>query len=173
MSNPFLGEIRMFAGTFAPAGWALCNGQSLAISTNAALFSIIGTTYGGNGTTVFSLPDLRSRVPIHAGQGASLSLYNLGETAGVESVTILQGNLPAHTHPVNCNTGGGGQASPQNNLPAVESTGTSLNYASSANATMSASMIGTTGNNLPIQNIQPVLCVNFIIALTGIFPSRN
>jgi len=173
MSNPFLGEIRMFAGNFAPAGWAQCNGQIMSISQNTALFSILGTTYGGNGTTTFALPDLRSRVPIHVGQGPGLSPYVLGQVAGTENVTLLTTQIPLHNHGVNCSTGGGTQASPASGYPAVESTGTSLDYAASSNGTMNPAMIGNAGSGQPHANIQPYLCVNFIIALQGIFPSRN
>lgn len=173
MSNPFLGEIRMFAGNFAPVGWAMCNGQTLAISTNTALFSLLGTTYGGNGQTTFALPDLRSRVPVHPGQGNGLSPYVLGEIGGTENVTLLTGQIPVHNHGVNCNTGAGTQASPASGFPAVESTGTSLDYAASSNGTMNPAMIGNAGSGQPHANIQPYLCVNFIIALQGIFPSRN
>ena len=173
MSEPYLGEIRMFAGNFAIKGWAECNGQLLAITQNAALFSILGTTYGGNGTTTFALPDLRSRVPIHVGQGNSLSNYTLGQTTGTENVTLLTNQLPTHNHAVACNTGGGNQASPASGFPAVESTGTSLDYNSASNGTMGTTMIGNAGSNLPHANIQPVLCVTFLIAMVGIFPSRN
>jgi len=174
MATPFLGEIRMFGGNFAPRGWALCNGQLLAISQNTALFSLLGTTYGGNGVTTFALPDLRGRVPNHFGQGPGLSNYTQGQVGGTENVTLLQGNLPAHSHPVNAVAAGGNQASPAANLPAIESTGTSLNFSSSAaNATMNAATIGNAGQNLPLPVIQPYLTINFIIALQGIFPSRN
>jgi microcystin-dependent protein len=173
MSQPYIGEIRMFGGNFAPRGWALCNGQLLAISANAALFSILGTTYGGNGVSNFGLPNMQSRVPIHAGTGGGLSSYVLGEQTGAENVTLTSGNLPQHNHGLNCGTGGGNQASPAGNYPALESTGTSLNYSSTAGGTMNGAMVGFTGSNLPHTNIQPVLCVNFIIALVGIFPSRN
>lgn len=174
MSEPFLGEIKMFGGNFAPSGYALCNGQLLPISQNAALFSILGTTFGGNGTTTFALPNLQGRVPVHMGQGPGLSPYVLGEQTGVENVTLLYNNMPIHNHTVNAVTGGGNSASPTSNLPAVESTGTSLDYSNTAaNTTMNPAMIGNAGGNIPFSVIQPVLCVNFIIALVGIFPSRN
>lgn len=164
----------MFAGNFAPIGWALCNGQTMPISQNTALFSILGTTFGGNGTTTFNLPDLQGRVPVNQGTGAGLSSYLLGQTGGTESTTLLIGNMPSHNHLVQCNTGGGNQASPSANLPAVESTGTSLDFSDAgANATMNPAMIQSAGSGTPINNIQPYLCVNFIIALEGIFPSRN
>lgn len=174
MASPFLGEIRMFAGNFAPRGWAFCNGQILSIAQNTALFSLLGTTYGGNGQTTFALPNLQGRVPVHWGQGPGLSPYNLGQQTGQESVTLLQTQLPAHTHPLNAIAGGGNQASPAGNLPAVESTGTSLNYASGApTITMNPLAVGATGSSQPVPVVQPCLAVSFIIALQGIFPSRN
>lgn len=174
MSEPLLGEIKMFAGNFAPSGWALCNGQTLAISQNAALFSILGTTYGGNGTSTFALPNFQSRVPIHWGTGPGLSQYVIGEITGNENVQLLYNNMPIHNHTVGAVNTGGGQASPQNNFPAVESTGTSLNYsAGPSNVAMNPSVIANAGGNVPFPIVQPVLCVTFIIAMVGIFPSRN
>ena len=173
MSEPFLGEIRMFAGNFAPRGWALCNGQMLAISTNTALFSILGTTYGGNGTTTFGLPDLRSRVPVHAGQGAGLSNYVLGEQTGVENVTLLQGQMPSHNHMVAANAAASA-TSPAGAVLANDARNPSNIYAASGDGTtMNPQMIALSGGSQPHANLQPVLCVNFIIALNGIFPSRN
>jgi microcystin-dependent protein len=174
MSEPFLGEIRMVGFNFAPAGWALCDGQVLAISSNTALFSLLGTYYGGNGTSTFALPDFRSRVPVHQGQGTGLSDYVIGEVTGVENATLLSTNMPIHSHSVNAVTTGGTQAGPTNNVPAVESTGTSLNYAPTpSNTTMAPTMIANAGGSVPFSILQPVLCVNFIIALSGIYPSRN
>jgi microcystin-dependent protein len=174
MASPFLGEIRMFGGNFAPRGWAFCNGQILPISQNTALFSLLGTTYGGNGTSTFALPNLQSRVPVHWGTGAGLSSYVIGQQAGQENVTLLQSQMPAHTHLLNAVTSGGNQASPTGNLPAVESTGTSLNYSSDpANTTMNPAAVANAGQNLPVPVVQPYLAVSFIIALQGIFPSRN
>ena len=173
MSEPFLGEIKMVGFNFAPVGWALCNGQLLLISQNDALFNLIGTYYGGDGLNNFALPDLRSRVPIHAGQGNGLSPYTLAQQAGAETVALSVTQMPAHNHLVACNTGGGNQASPANNYPAVESTGTSLDYSNASNNTMNAAMISNAGSGAAHANIQPVLCVNFIIALTGIFPSQS
>jgi microcystin-dependent protein len=173
MSEPFLGEIRMFTGNFAPQGWAMCNGQILPINQNQALFSILGTTYGGNGTQTFALPDLRGRVPIHFGQGPSLSGYSEGQTGGVESVILNSSQIPAHTHSVNAATTGGNQASPASGFPAIESTGTSLNYSSASNTTMNSSMVVPNSGGQAHENRQPFLAVNFIIALQGIYPSRN
>jgi microcystin-dependent protein len=169
-----IGEIRMFAGNFPPRNWAFCNGQLLSIAQNTALFSILGTTYGGNGVNNFGLPNLQGRVPIHWGQGPGLSSYVQGQIGGAESVTLLTSNLPAHSHLVNGIASGGNQASPAGNIPAIESTGTSMNYASgSPNAPMNPAMIGNTGSNFPVPIVQPYQTVSFIIALIGIFPSRN
>jgi microcystin-dependent protein len=174
MSDPYLGEIRMVGFNFAPTGWALCNGQLLAISSNTALYSLLGTTFGGNGSTNFALPDLRSRVPVHSGQGTGLSIYTLGEQTGSETVALSAAQMPVHNHAVSCYTGGGNQPGPSGNLPAVESTGTSLDYSNAAaNGTMSSAMVGNAGAGGAHPNIQPVLCVNFIIALEGIFPTSS
>jgi microcystin-dependent protein len=174
MATPLLGEIKMVPYNFAPKGWAFCNGQLLSISQNTALFSLLGTTYGGNGTTTFALPDFRGRVPTSAGQGPGLSNYTLGEQTGTESVTLTVAQLPAHNHTVNGVASGGNQASPAGGSPAIESTGTSLDYSSAApNSAMNAAMVSPTGSTQPHSNIQPLLCVNFVIALVGIFPSRN
>lgn len=164
----------MFAGNFAPSGWALCNGQLLSISANSALFAILGTFYGGNGVTTFALPDLQSRVPIHMGAGISRSPHYIGEGGGVESVVLSSDQLPVHTHQVNAVASGGNQAGPGNGFPAIESTGTSLNYsAGPANATMNAAALSSAGGTTPVPVMQPYLCVNFIIALVGIFPSQG
>src|SRR5579872_7445348 len=128
MSNPYLGEIRIVGFNFAPVGWALCNGQLMSIQQNTALFSLLGTTYGGNGVTTFALPNLQGRVPIHFGQSPGTSNYVQGQMAGAEVITLATSQIPPHSHLVNCNTGGGTQASPSGGVPAVESTGTSLDY---------------------------------------------
>jgi microcystin-dependent protein len=152
----------------------MCNGQLMSISQNTALFSLLGTFYGGNGTTTFALPNLQSCVAIHQGQGPGLSPYVLGQTGGAETVTLLSTQMPSHTHLVQCFTGGGNQASPSGNVPAVESTGTSLDYNSAnPNGSMSPAMIDAQGGSQSHPNIQPYLCLNFCIALQGIFPSRN
>jgi microcystin-dependent protein len=173
MATPYIGQITIFAGNFAPRYWAFCNGQLISIAQNAALFSILGTTYGGDGVTTFALPDLRGRVPIHMGQGPGLSNYVEGQNGGAETVTLLSTQIPAHTHGVNASTAGGSQASPASGFPAVESTGTSLNYASASNITMNAAMIAANSGGQPHSNMQPYLTLNYIIALQGIFPSRN
>jgi microcystin-dependent protein len=173
MANQYLGEIRMVGFNFAPVGWALCNGQLLSIAQNNALFALLGTTYGGNGTTTFGLPNLQGRVPVHQGSNGFAS-YVLGQLSGTENVTLLSNNMPIHNHLVNCNSAGGNQATPGGGLLAVESTGTSSDYTTAAaDGTMNPAMIGTAGGNVPFSIVQPYLCVNFIIALTGIFPSRN
>ncbi|HWB85168.1 MAG TPA: tail fiber protein [Bryobacteraceae bacterium] len=180
MSEPFLGEIRMFGGNFAPKGWALCNGQIMSIAQNTALFSLLGTTFGGNGQTTFGLPDLRGRVPVHAGQGPGLSPYTPGESTGNENQTLNVNQMPIHSHVVNASNAAAGRGgnSPTGNIPAATTvTGgnnvTAEIYGGTANTTMSPTMIGNTGGGQPFSVIQPVLCVNFIIATQGIYPSRN
>jgi microcystin-dependent protein len=174
MSNPFLGEIRMVAFNFAPVGWALCNGQILPISQNVALFDILGTTYGGDGQKTFALPNLQGCVPIHMGTNTSGTPYIIGEQGGAENVTLTLAELPPHNHPVNCVNSGGTQASPAGGYPAIESTGTSLDYSNGpSSGQMSSSMIANTGGGDPFSVQQPYLCVNFVIALSGIFPSRS
>jgi microcystin-dependent protein len=162
----------MFGGNFAPVGWAMCNGQLLAISQFQAVFSLIGTSYGGDGRSNFALPDLRGRVPIHMGQGAGLSSYVLGENGGAETVTLTQSNLPAHTHSIKGVGAVGNVANPTGTVPAI---GSKPNYYSTSvpNVTMNAAMVTSTGGGTPANNIQPFLCINFIFALQGIFPSRN
>lgn len=174
MAEPFLGEIRMTGFNFAPQGWALCNGQILAISQNTALFSLLGTFYGGDGKANFALPNLQSRVAIHQGQGNGLSPYDIGQIGGVESVALQYNQMPIHNHSVGVVNAGGNVASPSGNYPAIESTGTSLNYSNSTpNASLNAATIGNAGGTTPVPVIQPYVCLNFIIALVGIFPSRS
>ncbi len=180
MATPYLGEIRMFAGNFAPTGWALCNGQLLAISQNTALFAILGTNFGGNGVNTFGLPDLRGRVAVNQGQGLGLSSYVVGEQTGSEHITLLQNQMPAHTHLVACDNNSADTTGydPTNSFisaqsnPAGGGNGFPV-FSSSQNQTMNPSMITPSGGNQPFSIIQPVLCVTFIIALVGIFPSRN
>jgi len=168
----------MFGFGFTPEGWLPCNGQTLSISQFTALFALLGTTYGGNGTTTFNLPDLQSRVPVNQGQGAGLSPYFLGEQTGNENVTLTSAQMPSHTHLVNANTGGSNVASPSGAYPATataEPRGTSVTpYSTTApNATMNPTMIVAAGGSGPVAIIQPGLCVNFCIATQGIFPSRS
>jgi microcystin-dependent protein len=171
MSDPFLGEIRMFGFNFAPYGWAMCNGQLLPISQNTALFSLLGTTYGGDGQTTFQLPNLQSRVAIHQGQGSGLSLYDIGQASGSETVTLTQNQMPQHSHSVSASSAPGTSGRPASAVPA-RSTG-EVYAGSSDGTTMSPSMIGNAGGSQPHTNIQPYLTLNFCIALQGIFPSRN
>lgn len=179
MSESYIGEIRIFGGNFAPQGWALCDGQLLAISENEALFTLIGTTYGGDGQTTFALPDLRGRAPIHQGTGTGLSPRNIGQPIGAEAVTLTTDQLPQHNHSLTANTNSNPgiitatDKSPVKNVPA---TGTVEMYArpSEPLVSMSANAIAPfVGGNQPHYNIQPYLAINFIISLYGIFPSRN
>jgi microcystin-dependent protein len=171
MSEQYLGEIRMFAGNFAINGWAMCNGQIMSIAQYTALFSILGTTYGGNGTQTFALPDLRGRVAIHQGTGLGLSTYVTGEQVGTETVTLTAGQMAAHTHPVNANTGGN-LTSPVGNFPGNEAIPIKI-YSATGGAVMNPAVVSQNSGGQPHANIQPSLCVTFLIALTGIFPSRN
>jgi microcystin-dependent protein len=168
MSSPFIGEIRMFGGNFAPAGWAFCNGALMPIAENDALFTLIGTTYGGDGQTTFALPNLQSRVPIHVGPG-----FVQGQTGGTETVTLTTNQIPAHSHAPTCNSAPGTQTGPGNGLWA--STSPSLNQYSTNAPTliMDPAAIGQTGGNQPHDNMVPFLAVNFILSLFGIFPSQT
>lgn len=165
MAQPYVGEIRMFAGNFAPAGWMFCEGQLLPISEYETLFQLIGTTYGGDGQTTFALPDLRGRLPIHQGNGLALA-----ETGGAEEITLTVNQMPAHGHPFLAAAINGDQISPGGNVPANSFNITPyINDASTGN--MSASAILPVGGSQPHTNFQPYLCVDFIISLYGIFPS--
>lgn len=173
-SEPILGTIFIFAGNFAPSGYQLCQGQLLAISQNAALFSILGTTYGGNGVSTFGLPDLRGRAPIGQGSGPGLSPVNLGEIAGAQNVSILTNNMPAHTHLIGCDSGGAANTDPTNGIPGNPGLGQQAIWsAGPANATMLPTMVKPVGGNLPVNIQNPYLGINYIIAVNGIFPSRN
>lgn len=170
MAVPYIGEIRLFAGNFAPAGWAFCNGAVLAIAENEVLFNLIGTTYGGDGQSTFALPNLQSRVPIHQGQGTGLSNYLLAETGGVEQVTLTVQQIPLHNHGAGCKNGAGDSAAPANSVPAANTT--ALAYgAIPPQQNMNATIIGAAGGSQPHENVQPFLCVSFIISLFGVFPS--
>jgi microcystin-dependent protein len=165
MATPFLGQISIFSFNFAPKGWAQCNGQTLPINQNAALFALLGTTYGGNGTTTFALPNMQGRTPVYIGNGITQGL-----SAGEENHTLVVGEMPAHTHPA----AGGPPATlvtPSGNLPG---SGTTTNfYAASANTSMNPQAITNAGASQPHPNLSPYLVLNFCIALQGIFPSRN
>ena len=171
MSTPFLGQIKIFAGNFAPQGWALCNGQILPISQYDALFVLLGTTYGGDGQTTFALPNLQGRLPIHAGQGPSLSNYSLGQTGGTEMVTLTSAQIASHTHALQGTASPGTSTSPAGLVPA----GGAGNIYGTATPTtgMYPGTVGTAGSSSPHDNTMPFLVINYIIALQGIFPSRN
>ena len=164
MAQPYVGEIRMFGGNFAPAGWLFCDGQQLPIPENETLFNLIGTTYGGDGESTFALPDLRGRIPIHVGPG-----FSLAETGGVETVTLTQAQMPAHTHSVMASTNNTTQTSPSTNVLATP-TAFDLYRAGATNVAMAPQAVSTTGGSQPHENLQPYLCVSFIISLSGIFP---
>jgi len=178
MAEAFLGQIQMVGFNFAPSGWAQCDGQLMSISQNTALFSLLGTFYGGDGRTTFALPDLRGRLPIHQGQGPGLSDYVLGEELGEENVTLLSNQIPAHTHAVttNCVSTGGDSTSPVGRVWSKDlGVQTGTYSANPNNATMSASAVtaAAAGGSQPHSNMRPYLTINFVIAVTGIFPSRN
>ena len=170
MSEPFIGQIQMYGFNFAPRGWALCDGQLLPISTNTSLFSLLGTTYGGDGRTTFALPDLRGRVPIHQGTGPGLSPRKIGSKSGSETVTLTVAEMPGHNHQLTCSDVPATLDSPVNNVianvpkPAFDPTGTQ---------TMSPGAITNNGGSRSHNNMQPYLTINFCIALVGIFPSRS
>ncbi len=165
MAQPYVGEIRMFAGNFAPAGWAFCNGQILPISENEALFTLIGTTYGGDGEETFAVPDLRGRVPIHQGNG-----FTMGETVGVEEVTLTINQIPVHSHALLATNSIANDASPGGNL--LAQSGTFDPYqALPATVPMNPNAIAPVGGSQPHTNLQPYLCISYIISLFGIFPS--
>lgn len=166
MAQPYVGEIRMFAGNFAPAGWMFCEGQLLPISENETLFNLIGTTYGGDGQSTFALPDLRGRIPIHMGNG-----FILAETGGAEEITLTVSQIPAHSHPELANSGAAQGSNPQNNVLATVAAGSVYNGLNTNLVNMNPQSVGSVGGSQPHTNFQPYLCVDFIISLFGIFPS--
>lgn len=173
MGEPFVGEIRMFGGSFAPAGWAMCQGQSIAISENDTLFNLIGTTYGGDGQETFNLPDLQGRAPVHQGQGPGITQnYQIGEQAGVESVTLTVNQIPTHNHSVVCSTDLAASPDPTGSLLAQPQT-LNLYFGDVANANMNNNCITPIGGSQPHENMQPYLVITFIISLFGVFPSQN
>ena len=172
MGEPYVGEIRMFAGNFAPNGWMFCEGQTLPISENETLFNLIGTTYGGDGQETFMLPNLQSRVPIHMGTGPSGTTYQLAEASGVEQVTLTSQQIPGHTHPFTATTTGGSINTPGGNCVA-ESAAVKIFLSDVAAGTMSTSAISPAGGSQPHENCQPFLCINFIISLFGVFPTQT
>jgi len=172
MPEPFIGEIRMFAGSFAPSGWAFCDGQLIPISENDALFNLIGTTYGGDGQQTFALPNLQSRVPMHAGTGSDGITYQLGESGGVESVTLTVNQIPTHTHNAMASSAAGNASSPAGAVWSAAGTGEQL-YNDTPNGTMAATLIQSAGGSQPHENMGPFLVISFIISLFGVFPSQT
>jgi len=172
MSEPFVGQIIMFGGNFAIRGWALCDGQLLAISQNDALFSLLGTTYGGDGRTTFGLPDLRGRVPIHQGQGPGLSPRTLGQKIGAEQVSLTANEMPSHNHVFNADAEPALNLGPGGALLA-EPSNTDIYGAGTPPATLDGSAIANAGGGTPHPNVMPFQCVSFLIALFGIYPSRS
>jgi microcystin-dependent protein len=173
--DPFVAEIRIFPFNFAPRGWAWCNGQLLPLSQNTALFSLLGTTYGGNGKSNFALPDLQGRAPMHPGQGPGLSLHDLGETGGLETVTLLESEIPSHSHSLQASNSDGISQSPVANLLAVGVGGITM-YAPPPPPGSLTSLAGNAlvpaGGSLPHNNMMPYLTLNFCIAMQGVFPQR-
>lgn len=168
----YVGEIRLFAGNFAPNGWMFCEGQTMPIAENEVLFQLIGTTYGGDGQETFNLPNLASRVPIHMGTSPSGTTYQLGEMAGTEQETLTVQQIPSHSHPLLGSTGNGTQATPAGNF--LASTTVITMYApETANVPFSSQAITPAGGSQPHENTQPFLCINFIISLFGVFPSQT
>ena len=171
MASPYVGEIRIFAGNFAPSGWAFCDGTTLPIDQNTVLFQLLGTTYGGDGETTFNLPDLRGRVPIHQGTDPNTGTsYIIGQAGGVESVTLTTQQIPAHTHALTVTTATGTQANPGGNLLA-NSQGPQPYIQENPDGNLNAQTLGPAGGSQPHDNLQPFLGVNFILSLFGLFPS--
>ena len=170
--DPYIGEIRMFGGNFAPQGWAFCAGQLLPIAQYDALFSLLGTTYGGDGQTTFGLPDLRGRAPIHFGQGPGLTNRTQGEASGSESVTLTVSQMGAHTHVPVASPDPGTSAHPTDNVWAASTTG-DKQYAAAPDTAMNPATVSAVGGSQPHENRQPLLAINFIISLEGIYPSQG
>jgi microcystin-dependent protein len=173
MQDPFIGNVILFGGTFAPVGWAFCDGSLMSIAQYDTLFSLIGTTYGGDGQTTFALPDLRSRIPVHQGQGPGLSNYFIGQQAGVELVTLLPVQIPPHSHPVLSNSGAAGSQDPTNNFLGAQSTLQEYAPGASANSVMNAAAVTNSSGGQPHSNIMSSIALNYIIALEGIYPQQN
>ena len=172
MADPFVAEIRMFPFNFAPRGWAWCDGQLMPISQNTALFSLLGTTYGGNGASNFGLPNLQGSAPMHPGQGPGLTAYQLGETGGSETVSLLQSEIPSHTHAMGASAVDGTDQTPQASYPAG-GVGIRQYALASALTSLSDNALAPAGGNQPHNNMQPYLTVYFNIALQGVFPPRG
>lgn len=173
MADPFVAEIRIFPFNFAPKGWAWCNGQLLPLSQNTALFSLLGTTYGGDGKSTFALPDLEGRAPMHPGQGPGLSLHDLGETGGSETVTLLESEIPSHTHVLRAQSTTGTKSTPAGNSLARTSGATPYLPPAGALVSMSDQSLAPAGGDQPHNNMQPYLTFYFNIALQGVFPPRT
>jgi microcystin-dependent protein len=173
VSDQYLGELRLFPYNFAPLGWAFCNGQILPISQNTALFSLLGTTYGGNGTTTFALPDLRGRVPITSGQGPGISPYTLGQVGGFENVPINASNLPAHNHTVSPGANDSAATGTRPGGSVLARVTTAIYAGSTDGTTMAPTTTSNTGSNVPVSVLQPYLVLNFCIALQGVYPARS
>lgn len=173
MTDPFVAEIRIFPFNFAPKGWAFCNGQLMPISQNTALFSLLGTRYGGDGLSTFALPDLQGSVPMHQGQGPGLSNYFLGETGGVETVTLIQSEIPAHAHQASGASGSGPTSPAGNAWGALPGRTPPPMYASGNPTVNMGNALSITGTSLPHNNMQPYLALNFCVALQGIYPPRS
>lgn len=173
MTDPFVAEIRLFGFNFAPSGWAFCNGQILPISQNTALFSLLGTTYGGNGKSDFALPNLQGRAPLQIGQGPGLQARRLGEQGGVETVTLNLAQIPAHTHQVPAQSGSATSAAPAGGNLATAASGRMAYAPGQPNTALSVNSLSSTGAGMPHNNLQPYLTLNFCIALQGVFPPRS
>ncbi len=173
MAQPYVGEIRMFAGNFPPDGWLFCDGQTLPIAENEVLFQLIGTTYGGDGESTFNVPNLQSRVPIHMGSGPDGTTYQIGEMAGTEQETLTVQQIPNHTHTLLASTAAGADTSPVGNVLATTGGGISLYYQGAVDTNLNAQAVGPAGGSQPHENTQPFLCINYIISLFGIFPSQT
>jgi microcystin-dependent protein len=172
MSEPFVAQIQIVAFNFAPIGWAMCNGQILPISQNTALFSLLGTKYGGDGRSTFGLPNLQGTTPLAQGQGPGLSLIELGQTGGAASVALLASEMPSHSHGTQCNAGVGDEYAPPDHFWALDAGGNN-EYGAAANAVMAGGAVGPSGGSSPHNNLQPYLTLNFVIALQGVFPPRS
>ena len=173
MADPFVAEIRIFPFNFAPRGWAWCNGQLLPISQNTALFSLLGTTYGGDGRSTFALPDLQGRAPMHPGQGPSLSLHDLGETGGSEAVTLLESEIPAHSHNLRASLDDADLAIPTPSRSLAKASANLYVSGSNPNVSMAFEGLAPAGSDVPHNNMQPFLTFYFCIALQGVFPPRG
>ena len=176
MADPFVAEIRIFPFNFPPTGWAFCNGQIMPISQNTALFSLLGTTYGGDGKSTFALPDMQGNAPIHPGQGPGLSLYDLGQQGGSQFVTLLESEMPAHSHFMRAHNGDPADAQTPSPSTSLAQSANGFAYQSNTSAnlvTMSPNTLSVAGGSLPHNNMMPYLVVNFCIAMQGVFPARQ